>query len=741
MQAGDVLENRYHLIELVGRGRSEVFLARDENLTGKLLAVKVIQKTSKDFDSFQRETLLLAKLNHPGIPIITQQIETETECCVIMNYYNGETLHHYVERIDNGVSAEESLDRQQRENKVIEIFKSICEILIYIHSLYKNNDSGIKAPVIHRDIKPENIMLADSGIKLIDWGIAGEFKRGVPDVGPSWGTPWYAAPEQFASGAKYIDERTDIFSLGATMYYAISSVVPSKDKKNIRPISSVMPDISEGLGIIIDKCMKYNPEDRYQTASELLEDLNHVDSLSRKTRSEKQKSLVYFGLCIGLCIVGLVISLLSDYKINLHNSDNYLSKIQLADAEYDNAFYYQKNGNPQKSEESINKAAEYYKQALEYDNTRVETYERLFACMLPQNGSSYDEASYNSRLTNAIDVMRRQYVDEKHSGVYHSNRLMYLISQQCLSVSDNPSYAGYAVQYLDLIKASRDYRNNHFDDGFSKIEIDSMYLIAASVSKSINTSNMNELVKALENLEEETDRSARSFDERLTNYLNIIKIYNRYSAFISQNGADPYAAVLRLGQKSKEAIESQANYSENLTFGGVIPLYQMVAENLYEQATLDKDSSEKRAHYEQALEWFSYIELLNSDLSARLLLKYGNCYKGIYESFVQGGRSDSEISSSVDDDSYLDSARELYSRVLAMEDTSSDITGTRFSAQVGLTFCYAYDLLYHGQNRAALQTEFSKTSNMMKEYQDKLGISQLSQYQSLKSMVNRLGVQ
>ena len=167
----------------------------------------------------------------------------------------------------------------------------------------------------------------------------------------------------------------------------------------------------------------------------------------------------------------------------------------------------------------------------------------------------------------------------------------------------------------------------------------------------------------------------------------------------------------------------------------------MVAENLYEQATLDKDSSEKRAHYEQALEWFSYIELLNSDLSARLLLKYGNCYKGIYESFVQGGRSDSEISSSVDDDSYLDSARELYSRVLAMEDTSSDITGTRFSAQVGLTFCYAYDLLYHGQNRAALQTEFSKTSNMMKEYQDKLGISQLSQYQSLKSMVNRLGVQ
>ena len=294
MQAGDVLENRYHLIELVGRGRSEVFLARDENLTGKLLAVKVIQKTSKDFDSFQRETLLLAKLNHPGIPIITQQIETETECCVIMNYYNGETLHHYVERIDNGVSAEESLDRQQRENKVIEIFKSICEILIYIHSLYKNNDSGIKAPVIHRDIKPENIMLADSGIKLIDWGIAGEFKRGVPDVGPSWGTPWYAAPEQFASGAKYIDERTDIFSLGATMYYAISSVVPSKDKKNIRPISSVMPDISEGLGIIIDKCMKYNPEDRYQTASELLEDLNHVDSLSRKTRSEKQKSLWSF---------------------------------------------------------------------------------------------------------------------------------------------------------------------------------------------------------------------------------------------------------------------------------------------------------------------------------------------------------------------------------------------------------------------------------------------------------------
>ena len=742
MQAGDVLDNRYHLIEQVGESRSKVFLARDSNLTGKLVAVKVIDRTSKDFDSFIREKTLLSKLSHPGIPTIIQQIETETKYCVVINYYNGENLHERIERENKSVTGGDVIDMHKREAEVIEWFKSICEILIYIHTAYKKQNSDLTAPVIHSDIKPENIMIEDSGVKLIDWGAAGEFRRGVPYNGLSWRSPFYAAPEQEQAGAKYIDERTDIFSLGATMYYALTSVLPPKDKRKIPVITSINSNISEGMGIIIDKCLKYSPEDRYQSAAELLDDLNHVDTLTKKTRTQKMRSLVLFGICIFFCIEGVTISLVSNAVIDSRNSDNYMSKISLADKEYADALYYQRSGDAEKSDEAIGRAAEYYKQAIVYDKTNVDTYERLFDCLLKRDFSSYNESSYDEQLMSAIDIMRRQYVDEKNSGVYHSNRLMYLIAQNCLSLSDKIAYSGYAIQYLDLIRDSRSYKRGEFNDGFSKVEIDSMYLIATSLSISINDNNVKDLVAAMENLESETDSSVNNIEKKLTNYLNLVKLYNRYSSVISRGGYDPYKEVLRIGEKSRNIIENQLNYSEDLSFSGVVPLYQSVAESQYEAATVNTDAEIRRGHYETALEWFQKMEeeLFVLEMSPKLLLKYGNCYRGVYESYIQSSDSDSAISNSGIDSSYLVSAREIYSRVLAYEDASSDIETVKFNAQIGITFCHAYDRLYNRVYNGDLQSEYNKTVQMMKENQDKFGKPQLKQFNSLKSLVNSLGV-
>ena len=726
MQAGDVLGNRYHLIDLVGKGRSEVFLARDGN-TSRLLAVKVIKKTSKDFDSFMREKALLAIFEHPGIPSIVDQIDTETECCVVMNYYNGETLYNRIKRESDSATNGEVIDMNRRESEVIEWFKGLCSILTHIHTHYKKERSSLKAPVVHRDIKPENIMIEDSGIKLIDWGIAGEFKRGVPDMGPNWGTPNYAAPEQCPVGAKYIDERTDIFSLGATMFYALTSVVPPKDKKNIPPIASINPNISEGMGIIIDKCLKYNPEERYQSAEELLDDLNHIESLSKKTRSEKKRSLVLFGLCIVFCIVGSVLSIVSNSIINSNNSDNYMSKIQLADAAYDDAMSYRRNNDTQKSEEAFATAADYYKQAITYNNRNIETYERLFNCYLLRNTSN-DESS----LMDAIDSMRRQYVDEKNSGAYHSNRLMYQIAKKCLTLSDNPLYIGYAVDYLELIKDSSAYKNGIFNDGYSKIEVDSMYLIAKSLFTSVNESNAQDLVAAMVDLESETDSSVNNVDDKLTNYLNLIKIYSRYSMFISKNGIDPYDAILQIGQKAKGLIES----SENLTFNDVEPLYQTVAESLYDAAMSDTNAETKRNHYEKALEWLDNTEEESIKMSAALVLKQGTCYRGIYESYTQGGKNDAPGGGK----DYLNSAREKYTLVLSSDDSSNDAINTKFSAQVGITFCCAYNKLYNGVNNGELKAEYEKTVHMMEENKDKLGRFQSRQYKSLVSLVEMVGV-
>lgn len=729
MQAGDVLGNRYHLIDLVGKGRSEVFLARDGN-TSRLLAVKVIKKTSKNIDSFMREKALLAVFEHPGIPSIVDQIDTDSECCVIMNYYNGETLYNRIKRESDSATNGEIVDMSRRESEVIEWMKGLCSILTHIHTHYKKERSTLKAPVIHRDIKPENIMIEDSGIKLIDWGIAGEFKRGVPDMGPNWGTPNYAAPEQCPVGAKYIDERTDIFSLGATMFYALTSVVPPKDKKNIPPIASINPNISEGMGIIIDKCLKYNPEERYQSAEELLDDLNHIDFLTKKTRSEKKRSLILFGLCIFFCIVGSVLSIVSNSIINSNNSDNYMSKIQLADAAYDDAMSYRRKNETQKSEEAFAAAADYYKQAITYNNRNIETYERLFNCYLLRNTSNDESA-----LMDAIDSMRRQYVDEKNSGAYHSNRMMYLIAKKCMTLSDNPLYLGYAVDYLELIKDSPAYRNNTFTDGFSKIEVDSMCVLAKSLYATVNETNASELVEALTDLETETDSSVNDINDKLVNYLDLLHIYSRYYKEIEKCGTDPYEAILRIVTKSKEIIDK----SEDLSFNNVSEMYQIAADSFYMAATSDSIEEIKRRHCELAIEWYKNTEeefFISSELPAMLILKHGNSHRLLYESYNNQNGSNSMP----DGATCLETAKEKYRRVLDSDDSSDDIINTKFIAQMGITYCCAYNKLYHSGNSGELRTEYDKTVRMMDENRESITRTQQRQYSTLVSYVEMVGV-
>lgn len=737
MKVGDVLDNRYQIIKLVGSGRSEVYLAMDSNLKGKVLAVKVIQKTSKDFDSFLQETKLLSKLNHQGIPNITQQIEDEKECCVVMSYYSGETLYDLAKR-ENVVEADGNVkSMKEREKEILEIFKALCEILIYIHSIYKNKDVDINSPIIHRDIKPENIMLTDSGVKLIDWGTAGEFTRGVADTRPSWGTKAYAAPEQFTLGPKYIDERTDIFALGATIYYALTAVTPGEDKKNIRPVTSINPNISEGMGIIVDKCLKYAPEDRYQYVDEILHDLERIDNLTKKSRNEKRRGLILFWMNLFLCIFGAVLSVVSNQMIYMRNSNNYQAKIQQAYSRYSDAVYYQKQGDSQNAESALDEAAEYYTEAIEYDGSDVDTYIMLFNCLLPHADSS----AYNEEVMNAVDIMRKQYIDEKDSYMYHSNQLMYVVSKKCIDISDNPIYAGYAAQYLKLIQESSDYSSGFFN----KSEIDSMYLIASSISTAMYETNIDDFVSELEELEEEIDKSNRSYDDKLDTYYTLINQYSRYSSYILSASANPYDAIERIGEKAKVIIESQSE-TESLTFSGVVKMYQMVAESLYEEAVVSSDLNEKREKYENALKWMEYISGLNSDLTAKLFLKWGNCYKGIYETYYQSNADFNTDGVNIDDNilSNLSLAKEKYNQVLSSNDDENGIENTKFSAQIGITMCCTYDELRKpdaSRNLDEVKAEYEATKKMHKANFEVLGISQLSQYQSLTALIKILGVE
>ena len=284
-----LLDDKYEIIREIGRGgMSVVYLARDVRL-GKLWAVKEIKNEDGDgrelyISMLKKEAQVIKNFDHPLLPRIVDIICTERSAYIVMDYIEGRSLQELLDAFG-----------AQKQEDVVRWTMSLCEVLIYLH--------GMNPPVIYRDMKPSNIMLKpDGNIKLIDFGISKESKEDTLNVG----TLGFAAPEQFGSedGIIYTDERTDIYSLGATMYALLTGERPGYE---IRPVREIDTRISEGLERIILKCTKINPEDRYRSSEELLAHLKNYKKLEDDFRHTCIKNVLCFALVsfFSICFVFL----------------------------------------------------------------------------------------------------------------------------------------------------------------------------------------------------------------------------------------------------------------------------------------------------------------------------------------------------------------------------------------------------------------------------------------------------
>lgn len=269
-QSDSYIGDHYKIIrQIAAGGMSNVYLAEDSRLNKKW-AVKKMKSDlflSKDSDSRNRmEISILSRLDCAYLPRIVDFIEEEDYTYIVMDYVAGQPL--------NKVLKEEGcLPLQQ----VYEIGKQLCKALMYLHSL--------TPPVIYRDLKPGNIMIREDGdIRLIDFGIAKEYhSNGAPDT-TALGTKEYAAPEQFGDargkGIYKTDERTDIYSLGVTLYEMVNGRKKGKiaDKKR-RTKDKKRADSLKEWNRIIAKCTQYNPNDRYQTIEEVIAEMEYGESL------------------------------------------------------------------------------------------------------------------------------------------------------------------------------------------------------------------------------------------------------------------------------------------------------------------------------------------------------------------------------------------------------------------------------------------------------------------------------
>ena len=204
---------------------------------------------------------MMMKLDHPAIPRIVDIIEDENSIFVARDYIEGETLETLIKR-----------SGPQPVDKVINWGKQLCNVLGYLHSQ--------EPPCIYRDVKPANMILRpDNTVTLIDFGIARTYKPGQREDTVILGTRGYAAPEQF--GGSQTDARTDIFGLGMTMFRLVTGINPTEPPYEVKPIRLVNPNLPQGLEYIISKCTQPNPEERYQTCNDLMDDMNNYLNLPK----------------------------------------------------------------------------------------------------------------------------------------------------------------------------------------------------------------------------------------------------------------------------------------------------------------------------------------------------------------------------------------------------------------------------------------------------------------------------
>jgi serine/threonine-protein kinase len=367
LKVGEIIDGKYRILSKIGRGgMSTVYLAINDR-ANKPWAIKEVRRDGIQHYDIVRQSLvietdLLKKLNHKNLPSIVDVIDRDDHFLIVMDYIEGITLERIVK--EQGA---------QKQEDVVAWAIQLCDVLQYLHTR--------EPSIIYRDMKPANVMLRyDNSIALIDFGTAREYKEKAVNDTTCLGTQGYAAPEQFG-GQGQSDARTDIYCIGATMYHLITGHNPSEPPYEMYPITYWNESLSSGLEAIILKCTQKNPDDRFQTAEELMDALrNYRDLDIPKIRRYKVLTAIFAAVII-LAVLSFWTSI---------GTYNYAKTSQRQ--EYDYLVDVARKAGSQ--DERI----KYYINAIDTDSTRVEAFDELIDLFLEDGVFSDNEESVLIKL-------------------------------------------------------------------------------------------------------------------------------------------------------------------------------------------------------------------------------------------------------------------------------------------------------------------------------------------------------
>lgn len=297
---GQLINGRYRIVEKIAEGgQSIVYLATDERAFGHRVVVKEFKigmgtPASREaaLHQFEASARMLAQLHHPGIIQVIEYVLYGDTPLLITEYAEGETLQHRMQLEAFGLP----------EEQVLDIAEQLCDVLGYLHSQ--------TPPVIYRDLTPGNIIISPSGrIKLIDFGIARTVKVGKTSDTEPLGTTGYAAPEQY--GNLQTGPYSDIYSLGATLLYALTGYDPSLTPFMLPRADLIHPDLKEvspALADAIEKATRLDITERYQSVEDFRRDIRRARRRSPDiTIGRSPIRGAYVGAIAGLAFVMFVV--------------------------------------------------------------------------------------------------------------------------------------------------------------------------------------------------------------------------------------------------------------------------------------------------------------------------------------------------------------------------------------------------------------------------------------------------
>ena len=508
LENGTLIGEKYEILKQIGRGgTATTYLAMSQKLNQQWVIKEVDLRNEKsDIRRVLREARLMMRLDHPAIPRIVDILEKPGFTYIVMDYVPGRSLAN--ELREKGPCA---------QSEVIEWAKQLCNVLVYLHSM--------NPPIIYQDLKPGNIILKEPerNLKLIDFGEARPCIQGKAVGGGS--TREYAAPEQQKGSGGMTDERTDIYCFGTTMYRLLTGKFAPISPKPVGSIRDVFPEgnLSKGMDHIIQKCTQIDPDQRFQSAVELLKALENIrlwdDDYLKRLKRRVRMVVIFAAIGLGMLIAGASFQGMSAYV----NTKDYGSLVTTA-----------------QSVEYETRVAN-YEEAIRIDGTKPTAYIRLLEAY-ENNGVFGDKESQQfSTLYNR----NKNGFDKADDAVINMH---YLIGRIYFNMYSNDSISirsrvQKAHEYFRFVKdyGSTDYVNYDIASSYDTLcDFFRIYVLNDSSVQEPTSEDYHAMVAALRPCLEDMQRysAGDAAYTRLTLYGYILDMLNVNIKGLAVNGIE-----------------------------------------------------------------------------------------------------------------------------------------------------------------------------------------------------------